>query len=133
MAQTIAALFDSPVPAQRALQALMTAGLSGRRTALIGSESRGTEVGSFQVSSGAAGSELAAIPAGDRALFEEGLRQGGSVLLADIAGDVEEAIRIIEPSSRPISTLAPRPPWHRPRRAGERGPASTSGHPSEPA
>jgi hypothetical protein len=74
----------------------MTAGLSGQRTALIGGETRATELGSVQVSSGMGGAQLDALPAEDRTLFEAGLRRGGSVLLADIAGDMEEAVRIVE-------------------------------------
>ena len=96
MPRTIAALFDDSARAQGALQALMTAGLSGQRTALIGGQTRATELGSVQVSSGTGGAQLDALPAADRTLFEAGLRRGGSVLLADIAGDMEEAVRIVE-------------------------------------
>ena len=96
MPRTIAALFNDWPGAERALQALMTAGLSGQRTALIGGETRATELGSVQVSSPTGRAQLAAIPPEDRILFEEGLSRGGSVLVADIVGDVDEAIRIIE-------------------------------------
>jgi hypothetical protein len=96
MARIIAALFTDAARAEGALRALMTAGLSGQRTALIGGETRATELGSFQASSAPDAAQLAAIPADDRPLFEEGLRRGGSVLLADIAGDVEQAVRIVE-------------------------------------
>jgi hypothetical protein len=96
MAQLIAALFPDPARAERALQALMTAGLSGQRTGLIAGETRATELGSFQVSSPPENIHFGAIPAEDRPLFEEGLRRGGSVLLADIVRDLDKAVRIIE-------------------------------------
>jgi hypothetical protein len=37
-----------------------------------------------------------AVPAADRASFEAGLRRGGSVLVAEIVGNPEEAVRIVE-------------------------------------
>jgi hypothetical protein len=36
------------------------------------------------------------VPAEDRASFEAGLRRGGAVLVAEITGDLQEAIRIVE-------------------------------------
>jgi hypothetical protein len=99
MARTIAALFDDPGRAERALQALMTAGASGHRSALIRSEAHATEMAPFRDASDADNRpslHSAAIPAEDRALFEAGVRRGGCVLLAEIAGDADEAIRIIE-------------------------------------
>jgi hypothetical protein len=96
MARIIAALFDDPGRAEAALQALMTAGLAGRRTSLIRAEAHGTEMAPFRDASSGDAAQLTAVPAEDRALFEEGVRRGGCVLLADIAGDVDEAMRIIE-------------------------------------
>jgi hypothetical protein len=99
MARTIAALFDDPGRAEQALQALMTAGLSGHRSVLIQSEAHATEMAPFRDAS--AGGDRPnlhspAIPAEDRALFEAGVRRGGCVLLAEIAGNPDEAVRIIE-------------------------------------
>ncbi len=100
MARTIAALFDDPGRAEGALQALMTAGLSGHRSALIRPKVHASELTPFRDPSGAgaaAGGLLgSAVPPGDRALFEDGLRRGGSVLVVEVLRDPEEAVRIIE-------------------------------------
>jgi hypothetical protein len=99
MAQILAALFDDPGRAEAALQALMTAGLSGHRTRLIRPEVHATELTPFRdPASGTAGlgAEGAAVPADDREAFEQGLRRGGCVLVADILRDPEEAVRIVE-------------------------------------
>src|SRR5688500_1519162 len=96
---TIAALFADPGRAEGALQALMTAGLSGHRTALIRPEVYATEMTPFRDPAGSGAvrpGALAGVPAEDRAAFEAGLRRGGSVLVAEIAGDLQEAIRIVE-------------------------------------
>jgi hypothetical protein len=96
---TIAALFAAPGRAEGALQALMTAGLSGHRTALIRPEVHATEMTPFRdpaASGDVRPGALAGVPAEDRAAFEAGLRRGGSVLVAEIAGDLQEAIRIVE-------------------------------------
>ncbi len=100
MARTIAALFDDPGQAEGALQAIMTAGLAGHRTAVIRPEVHATELTPFRDPSAADQARLgpmaAAVPPEDRASFEAGLRRGGSVLVAEIVGDAEEAIRIVE-------------------------------------
>jgi hypothetical protein len=98
MAQTIAALFDDPGRAEAALQALMTAGLSGHRTTLIRPELHATELTPFRdpASGARLGPEASAVPAEDRAAFEAGLRRGGAVLVAEILRDPEEAVRIVE-------------------------------------
>jgi hypothetical protein len=100
MARTIAALFDVPGRAEAALQALMTAGLSGHRTSLIRPEVHATELTPFRDPSaaGAAGVDLlgGAVPTEDRAAFEAGLRRGGAVLVAEILSDPDEAARIVE-------------------------------------
>jgi hypothetical protein len=101
MAHTIAALFDDLGRAEGALQALMTAGLSGPGTVLIRGEPRGSELAPFRdaSASGAAAqfrAHGAAIPADYRALFEDGVRRGGCVLLTEASGQPDEAIRIIE-------------------------------------
>ena len=96
MSRTIAALFDDPGRAEGALQALMTAGLAGRRTSLLRGEAHGTEMAPFRDASRSDAPHLVTVPAEDRALFEEGVRRGGCVLVADVAGDVDEAMRIIE-------------------------------------
>jgi hypothetical protein len=95
MAQFIAALFEDPGRAEGALQALMTAGLSGQQTSLIRPEAHASEMAPFRESTGGT-ARLAAVPDADRALFADGIRRGGCVLLADIPGNVEEAIRIVE-------------------------------------
>ena len=99
MPRTIAALFDDPGRAEAALQTLRTARLSGHRSALICREAHATAMAPFRDAS-ASEPRLdlkgSAVPAEDRALFEAGLRGGGCVLLAEIVGDPEEAIRIID-------------------------------------
>jgi hypothetical protein len=99
MPSTIAALFDDAGRAEEALQALITAGLTGHRTALIRPEIHATELTPFRdPASGQAalGPEGSALPLEDRAAFEAGLRRGGAVLIADIVRDPEEAARIVE-------------------------------------
>src|SRR3712207_2838417 len=96
MARFIAALFDDPGRAEGALQALMTAGLSGQRTMLIRPESHASEIAPFREASAAADPRMASVPSEDRALFADGLRRGGCVLLADIAGNVQDAMWIVE-------------------------------------
>jgi hypothetical protein len=100
MARTIAALFDDPGRADGALQALMTAGLAGHRTTVIRPEVHASEMTPFRDPSAAGEARLGpmagAVPTEDRASFEAGLRRGGSVLVAEIVGDPEEAVRIVE-------------------------------------
>jgi hypothetical protein len=100
MARTIAALFDDPGRADGALQALMTAGLAGHRTTVIRPEVHASEMTPFRDPSAAGEARLGpmagAVPAADRASFEAGLRRGGSVLVAEIVGDADEAVRIVE-------------------------------------
>jgi len=103
MPRIITALFDDRAAAERALQALMTAGVAPNRIAVIG-ESEGRDVSSisgFRELS-ARDDNLAALhdlalPDEDTQLFEQGLRRGCALLsIRTDSDDVEETIRVIE-------------------------------------
>ena len=103
MPHIITALFDSQAQAQRALQAMMQAGVTRDRVAVIG----GTEGSDTSSISGFR--ELSArddtlvelndlpLPDEDLRLFEQGLQRGCALLSARVErSNVEEAIQVIE-------------------------------------
>jgi len=102
MARTIAALFDDLGRAQSALGALMEARLAGHRSRIIRAEAHRTEMAPFRDATAAQGggerasAQALGLPAQDRATFEAALARGGCVLAAEIVGDLDRAIAIVE-------------------------------------
>jgi hypothetical protein len=103
MPHIIAALFQDYATAQRALQAMMEAGVTRDRIAIVG------ENAGHQVSSVSGFRELSArddamaelhdlpLPDEDRRLFEEGLRQGHVLISARVdRANMEEAVSVID-------------------------------------
>lgn len=103
MPHIITALFENHAQAQRALQAMMEAGVTRDRIAIVGG-GHGTEVSSIS-----GFRELSArddtlvelhdlpLPEDDLRQFEQGLRRGGTLLSARVDRDqVEEAIQVID-------------------------------------
>jgi hypothetical protein len=103
MPRIVTALFEDRAAAQRALQALMEAGVTRDRIALIGAD------GSRDVSSISGFRDLAArddgraalhdlpLPDDDLRVFEAGLRRGHALLSARVdAENMEEAVAVID-------------------------------------
>lgn len=103
MPRIVTALFEDRAAAQRALQALMEAGVARDRIALIGADP-GREVSSIsgfrELSArdgGAAALHDLPLPDEDVRLFEEGLRRGHALVSARVeAENMEEAVRVID-------------------------------------
>jgi hypothetical protein len=99
---TIAALFDDRDRAERALGALMESRLAGHRSRIIRAETHRTEMAPFREATpapagGGGGLPLGIdLPAVDRAAFEAALDRGGCLLSAEIVGDLDQAIAIVE-------------------------------------
>lgn len=103
MARTIAALFDRPDGAEGALGALMESGLAGHRSRIIGAPSRGTEMAPLRApdapdttEAGEASLDGLGLPASDHAAYASALRQGACLLVADVVGDLDGAIAVVE-------------------------------------
>lgn len=103
MPHIVTALFENHAQAQRALQAMMEAGVTRDRIALVG-DGHGSEVSSIS-----GFRELSArddtlvqlhdlpLPEEDLRLFEQGVRNGCSLLSARVErSNLDEAIRVIE-------------------------------------
>ncbi len=103
MPRIVTALFEDHAAAQRALQALIAAGVARDRIALIG-ESEGRDVSSISGfrdlsarDDGLAGLHDLPLPDEDLRLFEEGLRRGHALLSARVdTENMEEAVRVID-------------------------------------
>ncbi len=103
MPRIVTALFEDRAAAQRALQALMEAGVTRDRIALIG-EDPGRDVSSISGfrdlsarDDGLAGLHDLPLPDEDLRLFEEGLRRGHALLSARVdTENMEEAVRVID-------------------------------------
>ncbi len=103
MPRIVTALFEDRAAAQRALQALMEAGVTRDRIALVG-EDPGRDVSSISGfrdlsawDGGLAGLHDLPLPDEDLRLFEEGLRRGHALLSARVdTENMEEAVRVID-------------------------------------
>jgi hypothetical protein len=103
MPRIVTALFEDHAAAQRALQALIAAGVARDRIALIG-ESEGRDVSSIsgfrELSArddGLASLHDLPLPDEDLRLFEQGLRRGHALLSARVdAENMEEAVNVID-------------------------------------
>ncbi len=103
MPRIVTALFEDRAAAQRALQALMEAGVTRDRIALVG-EDPGRDVSSISGfrdlsarDDGLAGLHDLPLPDEDLRLFEEGLRRGHALLSARVdTENMEEAVRVID-------------------------------------
>lgn len=101
MARTIAALFEDQGRAEAALGALMESRLAGHRSRIIRAETHASEIAPFRgaAEGGGAGSGS---PLGldwsgeDRAAFQAALERGECLLAAEIVGDLERAVAIVE-------------------------------------
>lgn len=103
MPRIVTALFEDRAAAQRALQALMEAGVARDRIALIG-EDTGRDVSSIsgfrELSArddGLAALHDLPLPDEDLRLFEAGLRRGHALLSVRVeAGNMEQAVSVID-------------------------------------
>jgi hypothetical protein len=103
MARTIAALFEDRGRAEAALGALMESRLAGHRSRIIRAETHASEMAPFRGSTEGkgegpgSGSPLGLEWAGqDRAAFQAALERGGCLLAAEIVGDIDRAVAIVE-------------------------------------
>jgi hypothetical protein len=103
MPQMIAALFRDPAQARQGLQALMEMGIAQHRIVAVGNEDAReiSSISGFRTLSARDDSMEALhdlhLPEGDQRLFEQGLRQGFTLIAARIERDnLDEAVRVLE-------------------------------------
>ena len=99
MSRTITALFDSYADADAGRQRLLAANLDTERVKIYDKSALG-ETGSSQQESGIwAANKNAFLPGEDRHVYEEGLRRGGFLLIADVDDDeADEAVAALNES-----------------------------------
>jgi hypothetical protein len=124
MPRTIAALYDSRANAERALQALLEAGVAGRQSALLAcKEARPSELAprrtlSPDESHYQAALRVLGLPETDTAEFEEAVRRGGCVLSARVdSATIGRAVEILE-AFEPVDLDRRAAEW---RKSGQRG------------
>jgi hypothetical protein len=103
MPQMIAALFREPAQARQGLQSLMEMGIAQHRIVAVGNEDAReiSSISGFRALSARDDSMEALhdlhLPEDDRRLFEQGLRQGHTLIAAHIDRDnLDEAVRVLE-------------------------------------
>lgn len=99
MPRTIAALFDGRGGAEAALGALMEARLAGHRSRIIRAQTHASEMAPFRGAEDDGGNDalLGLEWAGeDQAALRAALDRGGCLLAAEIVGDLERAVAIVE-------------------------------------